>query len=172
MPTVHWLRFMLATAVAAPKLFIHIFIGSRLSAIAEEGGEMSKKDKALNYFGILIGAVIGIVTGWVIYRQTKKRAQELEAKEEHAAGTRRRSLTGERSFADAAGYADDPEAGRATDAFSQGVVGDEISLQEEGGYRDFDDERIDEEDERDVFAVSDASEPNTPSGNENDRELK
>ena len=132
---------------------------------------MSAKEKALNYFGILLGVVIGIVTGWVIYRQTKKRAQELEAKEEHATGTTRRSFTGRRSFADASGYADDPEAALAAEGFPHG---DDISLQEDGEYRDAEeeDDALDDAEERDVFAVSDSSEPNTPSGHENDRELK
>ena len=169
-PTVHWFRFMLATAVAAPKLFIHIFIGSRIATIAEEGGEMSGKDKALNYFGIALGAVIGIVTGVVIYRQTKRRAEELEAQEEHAAGTRRRSFTSGRSFADPTGYADDPEAAIASDNMGRGMGADAISLQEDGEYRD--DESDTGFEEPDVFAVSDTSEPNTPGENMGDRELK
>ena len=163
---------MAATAVAAPKLFIHIFIGSRIAKIAEEGGEMNAKDRAWNYFGIAIGAIIGVVTGWVIYRQTKKRAQELEAQEEHAAGSRRRSIPGSRSFANSAAYADDPEAALVADSLNRGMAGgDEISLQEDNEYRDLDDDAS-EGSERNVFAVSDSSEPNTPAGNENGRELK
>ena len=168
-PTVHWLKFMLATAVAAPKLFIHIFIGSRIAAIAEEGGKMRGKDKALNYFGIALGAVIGIATGWIIYRQTKKRAQELEAQEEHAAGSGGSRDLGRRgpgvAFADGDGYADDPESGFGGDARLMGA--DDISLRTEEEYRD---DESDQGSERDVFAVSDASEPSTPG--EEQRELK
>ena len=167
-PTVHWAKFALATAVAAPKLLIHIFIGSRIARIAEEGGKMSAGDKAWNYLGIAIGAIIGVVTGWVIYKQTKKRAEELESQEEHAASSRRRSVTGGRPFSRAPGYADDPEA-QAADTLTRGMAGgDEISLQEERGYHDIDDDVS----ERDVFAVSDTSEPNTPVGDEHGQELK
>ncbi|KAL9060492.1 MAG: hypothetical protein Q9162_000665 [Coniocarpon cinnabarinum] len=167
-PTVHWFKFMLATAVAAPKLFIHIFIGSRIAKIADENGTMSAGDRAWNYFGIAIGAVIGVVTGWVIYKQTKQRAEELEKQEEHSASSRRRSLTGRRSSDGVSGYADDPEA-QAESALRRGMAGgDEISLQEDGEYRDLDDDASD----RDIFAVSDTSEPSTPADDERGRELK
>lgn len=80
-PTVRWPGFMFATSVAAPKLFIHVFIGSRLAVIAESGGEMDFSTKCLNYLGIAVGAAIGIITGYVIYKRTQSRAAELEAEE-------------------------------------------------------------------------------------------
>ncbi len=48
-PTVHPLMYALATAIISPKLLIHVFIGSRLGAIGESGGQMSAgANKALD----------------------------------------------------------------------------------------------------------------------------
>jgi len=80
-PTVHPLSFALATAIASPKLLIHVFIGSRLALIAENGGKMDAGTKAINYASIIIGSVIGAAVGWFIYRKTMARARELEEEE-------------------------------------------------------------------------------------------
>ena len=66
-PTVQPLQFALATAITCPKLLIHVFIGSRLAVIA--GEKMDAKTKAINYTSIAIGAVLGILTGYIIYQR-------------------------------------------------------------------------------------------------------
>lgn len=81
-PTVQWTSFMLASAIASPKLLIHVFIGSRLAAIARSGEKMDAKTRAINYLGIGIGMVAGAATGWLIWSKTQARARELEAEEE------------------------------------------------------------------------------------------
>lgn len=68
-PTVQPLIFALATAIVTPKLLIHVFIGSRLAAIARSGEKMDGTTKAINYASIVIGAIIGIGTGWFIYQR-------------------------------------------------------------------------------------------------------
>lgn len=80
-PTVHPLSFALATAIASPKLLIHVFIGSRLALIAERGGKMDAGTKAVNYASIIIGSIIGAAVGWFIYQKTMARAKELEIEE-------------------------------------------------------------------------------------------
>ncbi|KAF2634901.1 hypothetical protein P280DRAFT_205280 [Massarina eburnea CBS 473.64] len=102
-PTVSWSSFALATAIVSPKLMLHIFIGSQLEKIAESGGKMDGKTKALSYVSIAIGGVAGILTGWFMYKKTKQRAAQLE--EEERRGIRRTSIEDlDRE------YADDPEA--------------------------------------------------------------
>lgn len=54
-PTVSPWAFMAATAVATPKLMIHVFIGARLARLAEEDQKMDTKTKALNYSSIIGG---------------------------------------------------------------------------------------------------------------------
>ena len=118
-PTVHWASYGLATAIVSPKLMLHIFIGSQLEKIAESGGKMDPKTKAISYLSIAIGAIAGVVTGWFMYRKTKQRAAQLEAEER--AGVRRTSVEDlERE------YADDPAALEAAEHLREDD--DDISL--------------------------------------------
>ncbi|KAK5191559.1 Tlg2-vesicle protein [Exophiala xenobiotica] len=77
----HPAMYALATAMISPKLFIHVFIGSRLAVIARTREKMTMTDRLVNYSSIAIGATVGILTGLYIYRQTMARAKELEAEE-------------------------------------------------------------------------------------------
>ena len=118
-PTVHWASYGLATAIISPKLMLHIFIGSQLEKIAESGGKMDPKTKAISYISIAIGAIAGIVTGWFMYKKTRERAAQLEAEER--AGIRRASVEDlERE------YSDDPEALGAAETLRE--EDDDISL--------------------------------------------
>lgn len=85
-PTVSWQSFMAATAIATPRLLIPVFIGSRLAKIADNVEDMEGGAKFVNWMGILISFGFGITTAWFIYRQTKIRAEQLEAQERSAAG--------------------------------------------------------------------------------------
>ncbi|KAF3046577.1 Tlg2-vesicle protein [Didymella heteroderae] len=124
-PTVHWASFALATAIVSPKLMLHIFIGSQLEKIAESGGKMDARTKAISYLSIAIGAVAGVATGWFMYRKTKERAAELE--EEERQGVRRTSIEALENE-----YADDPEALSAAEHLREEE--DDISLR--GGWDD------------------------------------
>ncbi|KAF2030040.1 hypothetical protein EK21DRAFT_112333 [Setomelanomma holmii] len=118
-PTVHWASFALATAIVSPKLMLHIFIGSQFEKIAESGGKMDARTKAISYLSIAIGAVAGVATGWFMYRKTKQRAAQLEAEER--AGVRRSSVENlDRE------YADDPGALEAAERLRE--EDDDISL--------------------------------------------
>lgn len=80
-PTVSVWKFFLATLVSTPKLAIGIFIGGRLFAIAESGEKMDMKTRLINYSSIVGGLVLGLLTGWIIYRRTSARARFLEQEE-------------------------------------------------------------------------------------------
>ena len=80
-PTVTWQNFALATAIASPKLLLHIFVGSRLGDLAENGDNMDTKTKVVSYISIAIGMIAGFLTGYVVYVRTKARAKQLEAEE-------------------------------------------------------------------------------------------
>ena len=135
-PTVHPAMYALATAIITPKLLVHVFIGSRLAAIANSGGQMSAGTRAINYVSIAVGVTVGIVTGWYIYQKTMARAQQLE--EEEANSTRDRNR---RAGRPPRVYSDDPEAQVAGTAL---VEDDDLdyfddndeSLPENGTYRD------------------------------------
>ncbi|KAL7935016.1 hypothetical protein V8C35DRAFT_300449 [Trichoderma chlorosporum] len=76
-PSISPLTFVISTALSTPKLFIHVFIGSRLAAIAEQGDAMPLRDKIINYAGMMAGGAIGAAAGFIIYRRTMARAEEL-----------------------------------------------------------------------------------------------
>lgn len=135
-PTVHWASFGLATAIVSPKLMLHIFIGSQLEKIAESGGKMPPKAKALSYVSIAIGGIAGVATGWFMYKKTKERAAQLEAEER--AGIRRTSI--EDLDRD---YADDPAALEAAETLREDD--DDISLRS-GWAHEYHDEPTDDDD--------------------------
>ena len=68
-PTVQPLMFAAATAAATPKLFIAVFIGSRLAVIAKSGEKMDMTTKVINWASIIFGVILGVLTGWIIYRR-------------------------------------------------------------------------------------------------------
>ncbi|GAB7345871.1 hypothetical protein MBLNU457_4118t2 [Dothideomycetes sp. NU457] len=128
-PTVKPLPFMLATACASPKLFLHVFIGSRLSALAESGDKMDAKTKAVSYISIAIGVAAGITVGWFMYIKTAARARELEAQEQENAEGAGRASDIERGLGledDEYEYSDDPTERQAAEALAR--QNDGISL--------------------------------------------
>ena len=156
-PTVNPLSFALATAIASPKLLIHVFIGSRLAVIAEsEGGKMDAGTKAINYISIIVGGVLGVAVGWIIYQRTIARARELEI-EELEAGRREGAVVVGREYTD---------SGEAGDADAAALMNDDdISLwdNDEGAFEDQETGETGYRDElsegvEDVFASGDADE--------------
>jgi uncharacterized membrane protein YdjX (TVP38/TMEM64 family) len=136
-PTVHWASYALATTIVSPKLLLHIFIGSQLEKIAESGGKMDAKTKAINYTSIAIGAIAGGLTGWIIYKKTKERAAQLEAEER--AGIRRASIDDLNRE-----YADDPNGLEAARTLREDD--DDISLRTGWGDDEYHDDPTDTED--------------------------
>ncbi|KAI1345162.1 hypothetical protein F5Y15DRAFT_19065 [Xylariaceae sp. FL0016] len=80
-PSISPMSFALATALATPKLLVHVFIGSRLALLA--GADMSTGDKVINYLSMFLSSMLGIAVGLLIYQRTMRRAKEL-AREEAA----------------------------------------------------------------------------------------
>ncbi|SPN97117.1 related to TVP38 - Integral membrane protein localized to vesicles along with the v-SNARE Tlg2p [Cephalotrichum gorgonifer] len=76
-PSIGPLPFAVSTALASPKLLVHVFIGSRIALLVEEDASMSAGTKALNYISMALSAAVGVTVGWVIYRRTMARAAEI-----------------------------------------------------------------------------------------------
>lgn len=149
--TVKPLSFALATAIVTPKLMIHIFIGTRLAAIAKSGEKMDAGTKAINWASIIAGGIIGALTGWFIYKRyeimfqvrreyaklirTLARSQELEAEERNGV---RNVVSRNREFSD------DSEVQAATATL---LRDDQIDFLDQGDGRDeYRDEYTDDED--------------------------
>lgn len=161
--TVTWPNFMLATAIASPKLLLHIFVGARIGDIAENGDKMDTKTKLVSYLSAAIGIIVGIGTGYLIYVRTKARAKQLEAEETAAVANARRGSNPDGE------YVDDPDEQEAVNILRS--RDDDISLHptyedepdSDTGYRD---EFTDDEDaqERDVFDDGDGDDEDASSG--------
>ncbi|GAB7363488.1 hypothetical protein MBLNU230_g3759t1 [Neophaeotheca triangularis] len=168
-PTVTWQNFMLATAIASPRLLLHIFVGARLGDLMESGDEMGFGTRMVSYLSILIGMAAGVATGWFMYTKTKARAEQLEAEEAAETGQAGRRS----SDAPPTGhYIDDEEddnrvLGSRVPGMKRGD--DDISLHsnyhDDEDYRGYRDDEADEDArERDPFSdgdglpVSDADE--------------
>jgi len=118
-PTVHWTSFALATAIASPKLLLHVFVGAQLARLGE--GKMDLKTKLISWFSIFIGLSAGVLTGWFMYQKTKARAAQLEEEERlHAENSSEDQLR--------ADYADDPAALEAAEHLRE--HDDDISLRD------------------------------------------
>lgn len=149
-PTVHPAMYALATTMITPKLLIHVFIGSRLAAIARSGEKMTAGTRAVNYASIAIGALVGAFTGWYIYRKTMARAAELEAEEiADIRDSVRRTGMPPRQFSD------DPETALAAESLAEDEEDDEPDFFDEdapmkkAGYHDESDA------DSDVFGAGD-----------------
>ncbi|KAI9166970.1 Golgi apparatus membrane protein tvp38 [Paramyrothecium foliicola] len=130
-PTISPTAFALSTALSTPKLLVHVFIGSRLALLAEQGDKMTAGDKAINYISIFVGSAVGIITGLIIYRRTMARAAEI-AREDAA---NLAAEDGEAGYEDADATMLDPEDAAAL------MSDDDVSLWETqpDAYRDEDD---------------------------------
>ena len=147
-PTVHPAMFALATACITPKLFIHVFIGSRLAAIARSGEKMSAGTKAINYISIAVGGVIGTTVGIYIYRKTLARARELEAEEvQNVQDTVRQGGNLTRQFSD------DPEAQVAVQTLAEEA--DEVDFFDDESAPDVDRYRDTDTEDEDIFKQGD-----------------
>lgn len=99
-PGVNPLMFALATAISTPKLLIHVFIGSRMAAIAGAGGNQDFGTKVVNFASIGLGLVVGAAAGWIIYRRTMARAEQLEREEQEQLRAAGVSIPSSRGYSD------------------------------------------------------------------------
>ncbi|KAI4183935.1 MAG: hypothetical protein L6R41_005086 [Letrouitia leprolyta] len=140
-PNVTPQMFVIATSVMTLKLIIPIFIGTRLAAITKDKDKKDPTAKAINWISIVGGLILGIVTGWLIYKKTVARAQEIEAEER--AGSRQ---SGSRTRQ----FLDDPEDHAAT---ADLLRDDQIDFRDDHTPHSYRDEITDDED--DVFKFGD-----------------
>ncbi|KAF9944928.1 Tlg2-vesicle protein [Mortierella alpina] len=72
----YW-KFILATTLSTPRLFLPIFIGHNISTLSDP--EIKGKDRILKWAGNLLGIVLALAVGWYIYRHTTRRIQRINA---------------------------------------------------------------------------------------------
>lgn len=70
-------NFALANLITTPKMFIYLFIGSRIKSLGET---KSTGAKLFDIFSILITFLVLTLTAWLLYFKTQKRYHELKNK--------------------------------------------------------------------------------------------
>ncbi|KAJ7781340.1 Golgi apparatus membrane protein TVP38 [Mycena metata] len=72
-------QFIVATCFVFPKIFVHVFIGSRIAALSdgEQRSHMDTNTKIIN--GVLIGGgiFIAILASWLVYTSVQKHIRNL-----------------------------------------------------------------------------------------------
>lgn len=84
---VTYLEFLLATIATTPKLFLHVFIGAKtFQAIrAARGGEQQQADDSHSWISlayVVAATLLGVVTSWYIYKETKRVLDEFMRQED------------------------------------------------------------------------------------------
>jgi hypothetical protein len=72
----YW-KFILATTLSTPRLFIPIFIGHNISSLADP--TIVGKDRVLKWGMNILGIIIALAIGWYIYRHTRRRIERINA---------------------------------------------------------------------------------------------
>ncbi|KAM3561041.1 hypothetical protein ARSEF4850_003384 [Beauveria asiatica] len=130
-PSITPLAFTVSTALSSLKLFVHVFIGSRLAVLFEKGAEMSTRDKIINWTAMGLSGFVGLAVGFVIYRRTMERAADI-AREQAADGDDDDAEQGRAGFVDSETNLLDPEDAAAI------MSDDDLSMWEAqgGNYSD------------------------------------
>jgi len=77
--SVKFWQFMVANLFLMPKILLTVFVASRIAALADrdQRGQMDLPTEILNYSSIAVGIVVGIGTGWVVFRLTQEKIKHL-----------------------------------------------------------------------------------------------
>ncbi|KAH8118359.1 Golgi apparatus membrane protein TVP38 [Phellopilus nigrolimitatus] len=72
-------QFLVATLFVMPKLFLVVFVGSRIAKLSdgEQRGQMDIIAKVLNIVSVVVSIALGILAGAVTYRLLQKQIKEL-----------------------------------------------------------------------------------------------
>ncbi|KAJ6509944.1 hypothetical protein C8R47DRAFT_1096081 [Mycena vitilis] len=72
-------QFLVATCFVFPKIFLHVFIGSRIAALSdgEQRGQMDTQTKVIN--GLLIGGgiLMAVLASWLVYTLVQRHIRRL-----------------------------------------------------------------------------------------------
>ncbi|EJS42846.1 tvp38p [Saccharomyces arboricola H-6] len=78
-------NFTVANIITTPKLFIYLFIGSRIKSLAESD---STGSRLFDLMSIVVTLIILTLTAWLLYFKTKKRYLELQNRDRQVSSDR------------------------------------------------------------------------------------
>jgi len=72
-------QFVVATTFVLPKIFLSVFIGSRIAMFSDgkQRGEMDKTSKIMNGVSIVVGVALAFASAFVLYRLMQKEIRQL-----------------------------------------------------------------------------------------------
>ncbi|EST06240.1 SNARE associated Golgi protein [Kalmanozyma brasiliensis GHG001] len=110
-------HFIAATALITPKLFLHVWLGTRMFVLMDrdQRAQLDGTAKALNVVYIAVGGAVGVATSWFVWRETSKVLDQIER--EQAAERRNGAGGGEGRERSGSPYRDTPDANKATPPF-------------------------------------------------------
>ncbi|CBQ70565.1 conserved hypothetical protein [Sporisorium reilianum SRZ2] len=73
-------HFLTATVLITPKLFLHVWLGTRMFQLMDrdQRAQLDGWAKALNVVYILVGSAVGVATGWIVWKETSKVLDAIE----------------------------------------------------------------------------------------------
>ncbi|KAG0343745.1 Tlg2-vesicle protein, partial [Podila minutissima] len=77
MTNVPYWKFIVATILSTPRLFLPIYIGNNISNLADP--EIKGTDRTLKWIGNIAGLIIALAVGYYIYRHATHRIQRINA---------------------------------------------------------------------------------------------
>ena len=100
-------HFLVATALITPKLFLHVWLGTRMFQLMDrdQRAQLDGWAKALNVVYILVGSAVGVATGWIVWSETTKvlDAIEREQSQSQSHGANRHASSSSSQVADPQG---------------------------------------------------------------------
>lgn len=86
-------HFFVATALITPKLFLHVWLGTRMFQLMDrdQRAQLDGWAKALNVIYILVGSAIGVATGWLVWSETTKVLQVIEREQQQSSSQDRQA---------------------------------------------------------------------------------
>ncbi|KAN0061067.1 Tlg2-vesicle protein [Thecaphora frezii] len=86
--TVSFGHFIVATALITPKLLMHVFLGTRMFRLMDrdERAKSTGWEKALNVVYIVLGALVGMLTSWIVWRETQRILDQMPASQLNTSG--------------------------------------------------------------------------------------
>lgn len=71
----YW-NFLLATLLSTPRLFLHVFIGSRVFNLSDPNQELDGTSKMIDIASIVTGMTLSTALGWYVYKTTMRKIKE------------------------------------------------------------------------------------------------
>ncbi|CDS01329.1 uncharacterized protein SPSC_03811 [Sporisorium scitamineum] len=118
-------HFLTATALITPKLFLHVWLGTRMFQLMDrdQRAQLDGRAKVLNVVYIGVGSAVGVTTGWIVWSETTKVLDAIERESrgvDEGSSSSSSGNAGRRNTVES--YRDDDARKRSTDTGSPFIL--------------------------------------------------